>query len=137
MSVIRGLLVNAGVQALVSIVLNLVGDAGLRVSQVGKNGPLAACEHVGFEARPPAFSLGIIVAVAAAALRALGLVVAQQVPVHVTAVLPAAVGVHEQTGRGRLGPKSTLPGRGNQLLGHGGQHVLSAAPAAPSPPPAC
>jgi len=35
------LVVDAGVQALVVIVVKIVGDASLRVDQVGKNGPLA------------------------------------------------------------------------------------------------
>ena len=78
MSVIRGLVINTGVQALVIIVIKIVGDAGLRVGQVGKNESLAAFEHLRFETRPQAFGLGIIVAVAASALRAQGLLVVEQ-----------------------------------------------------------
>ena len=48
------LIVNARVQPLVVIVIKIVGDAGLGVDQVGKNGPLADFEHFGFEARPAA-----------------------------------------------------------------------------------
>ena len=40
-SVIGRLIVDAGVQALVVVVVKIVGDAGLRVGQGGKNGPLA------------------------------------------------------------------------------------------------
>jgi len=49
---IRCLIVNAGVQALVLIVIKILGDAGLGVGHVGKNGPLADLEHFGFEACP-------------------------------------------------------------------------------------
>jgi hypothetical protein len=45
---IRGLVVDAGVQALVIIIIKIVGDAGLGVGQVGKNGPLAQFEYFGF-----------------------------------------------------------------------------------------
>ena len=54
MSVIRRLVANAGVQAVVITVVKIVGDAGLRVGQVGKNGPLAQFEHLGFEPGPEA-----------------------------------------------------------------------------------
>ena len=40
------------------VVIKIVGDAGLRVGQVGKNGPLAEFEHLCFEAGPEAFSRG-------------------------------------------------------------------------------
>ena len=40
-STIGYLVVDAGVPALVVVVVKIVGDAGLRVDQVGKNGPLA------------------------------------------------------------------------------------------------
>jgi len=100
MSVIGCLIVNARVQPLVIIVIKIVGDAGLGVGQVGKNGPLADFEHFGFEAGPEAFGLCVVVAVAlpgttAAALRAHGLVVVQQFAVGVAAVLPAPVRVNE------------------------------------------
>ena len=52
MSAIRRLVANAGVQAVVIVVVKIVGDAGLRVGQVGKNGPLAEFEHLRFEAGP-------------------------------------------------------------------------------------
>jgi hypothetical protein len=67
------MIVDTGVQALVIVVVKLVGHAGLRVGQVGKNGLLVASEDLRFEARPQALSLGVIVAVATA-LRAQGLV---------------------------------------------------------------
>ena len=58
MSAIRRLVANTGVQAVVIVVVKIVGDASLRVGQVGKNGPLAQFEHLGFEAGPEAFGLG-------------------------------------------------------------------------------
>ena len=100
MSVIGRLVADAGVQAFVIVVVKIIGDAGLRVGQVGKNGPLAPFEHLRFEPGPEALGLRIIVTVAlpgttAAALRAQGLVVVEQLAVGLAAVLPAAVGVHE------------------------------------------
>ena len=93
MSMIGRLIADARMQALVIMVVKIVGDAGLRIGQVGKNGPFADFEDLRFEARPPVFGLGVVVAVAATALRALGLVVVEQLPVGVAAVLPAAAGV--------------------------------------------
>ena len=58
-SEIRRLVANAGVESVVIIALKLVGDAGLRVGQVGKNGSLAPFEHLRFAAgaeAPKAFS---------------------------------------------------------------------------------
>ena len=49
---------NTGVQAVVIVVVKIVGGAGLRVGQVGKHRPLAKFEHLGFEAGPEAFGLG-------------------------------------------------------------------------------
>ena len=49
MSAIRRLVANAGVQAVVIVVVKIVGDAALRVGQVGKNGPLTEFEHFRFE----------------------------------------------------------------------------------------
>ena len=57
MSVIRRLVANTGVQAVVIVVVKIVGDAGLRVGQIGKNRPLAGFEHLGFEPRPETFRL--------------------------------------------------------------------------------
>ena len=54
MSVIECLIVDAGVQTLVIVVVKIVGGAGLRVGQVRKNGPLADFEDLRFEARPEA-----------------------------------------------------------------------------------
>ena len=117
-SVIGGLVVDAGMQPLVIVVVKIVGDAGLRVGQVGEKGPLANFEYLRFEAGPQTFGLRVIIAVAlpgttAAALRAHGLVVVQQFAVGIAAVLPALPGttpvrVHEQAGSRRLGPKSPL-----------------------------
>jgi hypothetical protein len=67
---IRGLIANTGVQTLVIIIIKILRDADLRVSQVDKNGPLTDFEHLRFEARPEALSLRVIITVAAAALRA-------------------------------------------------------------------
>jgi len=58
MSAIRRLVANAGVQAVVIVVVKIVGDAGLRVGQVDKNGPLMEFGHLRFEAGPEAFGLG-------------------------------------------------------------------------------
>jgi len=88
MSMIGRLIVDARVQPLVIVVVKIVGHAGLSIGQVSKNGPLAAFQDLRFEARPQALGLGIIVAVAAATLRAQGLVVVQQVAVGIAAVLP-------------------------------------------------
>ena len=146
MSVIRRLIVDTRVQALVIVVVKIIGDAALRVRQIRKNGPLADFEHFGFEARPEAFGLCVVVAVAAAALRAQGLVVVQSFAVGIAAVLPALpgttpVGVDEQAGRGRLRPKGPLQGAGHQFFGHGGSdlpahhllagHVLKGAQVGP------
>jgi hypothetical protein len=49
-SIIRCLIADTGVQALVIIVVKIVGHAGLGVGQIGKNGPLADFEHLRFEA---------------------------------------------------------------------------------------
>ena len=48
------LIVGAGVQAFVIVVVKIAGYATLRVGQVGKKGPLAPFEHLGFESRPRA-----------------------------------------------------------------------------------
>ena len=58
MSAIRHLVANTRVQSVVIVVVKIVGDAGLRVAQVGKNGPLAELEHLRFEAGLEAFGLG-------------------------------------------------------------------------------
>ena len=48
-SAIRCLVTNTGMQAVVIVVVKIVGDAGLRVGQVGKHRPLAEFEHLRFE----------------------------------------------------------------------------------------
>ncbi len=50
MSLIGCLIVDSGVQALVIVVVKIIGDATLRVSQIRKNGPLVDFEHFGFKA---------------------------------------------------------------------------------------
>ena len=112
-SVIGRLVVDAGVQPLVIVVIRIVGDAALRIRQVGKKGPLADFKDFRFGARPQAFGLRVIIAVAAAALLAQGLVAVQQLPIRVAAVLPTLpgttpVGMHEQAWSGQLGPKRPL-----------------------------
>ena len=57
-SAIRRLVANAGVQTVVIVVVKIVGEAGLRVGQVGKHGPLAEFEHLGFDSGPENFRLG-------------------------------------------------------------------------------
>ena len=47
---------NAGVAAFVIIVVKITGDAGLCIGQVGKYGPVAGFELLGFEARPWVFT---------------------------------------------------------------------------------
>jgi hypothetical protein len=69
-SIIERLAADIGVQPLVIVVVKIIGDAGLRIGYVRKNGPLAPFEDLRFEARPQALSLGVIVAVAVLALRA-------------------------------------------------------------------
>ena len=108
MSVIRRLAVDARVQALVTIIVEIGGHAALRVGQVGKNGSLAQFEDLRFQARPPALGLRVIVAVTAAALRAHSLVVVQQVSIGVAAVLPAPVRMNYQARSRRLGIEGAL-----------------------------
>ncbi|NKI89627.1 hypothetical protein HBN54_002225 [Hymenobacter sp. 1B] len=122
------LITDAEVQALVIIPVKIVGDAGLGVGHLGKNRPLAPFEHLGFEPGPQAFGLGIIVAVAAAALRAQGPVLAEQGTVDIATVLPALpgttpVGVDDQARGGRLAEKSPLQGGGHQFFGHTCAHA--------------
>ena len=40
------------------VIVKIAGGAGLRIGQVGENGPFPAFELLGFEAGPEAFSLG-------------------------------------------------------------------------------
>ena len=57
-SVIGSLVVGTGMQPLVIVIVKIIGDAALRIRQVGKNGPLADFKDLRFEARPQAFGLG-------------------------------------------------------------------------------
>jgi hypothetical protein len=59
------------VAALVVIVVKTGSDAGVRIRQVGKDGPVARFKQLSFEARLEALGLGIVVALAAA-IRELG-----------------------------------------------------------------
>ena len=58
MSAIRRLIANTGVQTVVIVVVKIVCDADLRVGQVGKHGPLAEFEHLGFDSGPKNYRLG-------------------------------------------------------------------------------
>ena len=112
-SVIGRLVADTGVQAFVIVVVKIIGHAALRIRQVGKKGALADFQDLRFEARPQAFGLGVVVAVAAAALRAYGSVVVQQLPVGIATILPTLpgttpIGAHKQVRRRRLGPKGAL-----------------------------
>ena len=64
--------------ALVVVVVKIIRDAGLRIGQVRKNGPVTEFEQLRFEAGPQTLGLGMVVALAAAAVQELGLGVAQQ-----------------------------------------------------------
>ena len=88
----RLLVANTGVQAVVIVIVKIVGNAGLRVGQVGKHRPLAEFEHFRFEAGPETFRLSIIVALAAAALRTHGPVPVREGAVGVAAILAALPG---------------------------------------------
>jgi len=101
----RYLVVDAGMQPFVIVVVKIVGDAVLGVGQVGINGPLASFEHLRFEARLQALGLGVIVAVAASALRAQGLVIVEQFAVHLAAVLRAAIRSGRASRAWAAGPK--------------------------------
>ena len=50
MKLIRFLIANAEVAALVVVVVKIIRDAGLRVGQVGKNRPVARFKFLGFQA---------------------------------------------------------------------------------------
>ena len=52
------LIANAGVATLVVVIVKIVRDAGLRIGQVRKNGPVPRFEFFGFEARPETLGLG-------------------------------------------------------------------------------
>ena len=54
MSVVGCLIVDAGVQALVIVVVKIVGHTALRVRQISKNEPLADFDYCSLEARPEA-----------------------------------------------------------------------------------
>ena len=106
--VLRGLVATAGAQAFVRVVVNTVGDACPCVGQAGKNRPLASFAHLRFQARPAAFGLRIVTALAAAALETPRLVVVAQGAGGVAATRPAAVGADEPARRGGLRPKRAL-----------------------------
>ena len=123
MKVIRLLIADTGMSAFVIVVVKIVGHASLRVGQVGENEPVAQFEQFGFEARPEALGLRVVVAVAPAALRELGFGVAQKLFVDLAHVLATPVGVHKQAGRGPLGQQGSLQSGGNQRLRHVSPHL--------------
>ena len=64
MSVIRGLIADAGVQPVVIVVVKINGPLDLRTGEVRKKGPLAALKFLGFEVGPQALGLVVVVAIA-------------------------------------------------------------------------
>ena len=58
MKLIRLLIADAEVAPLVIAIVKMVGHAGLGVGQVGKNGPVAGFELLGFQVGPQASGLG-------------------------------------------------------------------------------
>ena len=70
MSELGELIIEAGVQALILVVVKISSSAGSGVSQVGEHGLFAAFQLLGLKAGPAAFGLGIIVSLTAAALLA-------------------------------------------------------------------
>ena len=104
--------------------VKIVGNAGLRVSQVGRNEPVTGFELLIFQAQPPAFGLRIVVAFAASDIvRELGQGLAQQGLVGVAHVLSAPVGVHEEAGGGPIGQQIPMQITGNQCFDHIGAHL--------------
>ena len=77
------------------VVVKIIGDADLRVGQVGKNGSLAEFKYLRFEPRPAAFGLRVVIAVAVPTLRAHRPVLVQEGAIGVATILPTAVGVDE------------------------------------------
>ena len=47
---VRLMIANTGVATLVVVIVKIVRDAGLRIGQVCKNGPVLSFEFLGFEA---------------------------------------------------------------------------------------
>ena len=123
MKLIRFLIADAGVATFVVIVVKIRDDAGLGTGQVGEDGPVAGFEFLSFQARLQAFRLGIVVAFAASAVRALGPGVAQQRLVGVAHVLPASVGVDNEAGGRPLSQQRPLQGADDQSSGHAGPHL--------------
>ena len=110
------------------IVVKIVSDAGLRVGQVGKNGPLAEFKHLCFESGPEAFRRLVVVAVTAPALRAHRPVLMQKGAVSVAAILATLPGttpvrVDEEAWGGRLRQKSALQGRSDEFFEDRDPHV--------------
>ena len=90
---IRLLIADVGVAPLVVTIVKMAGDAGLGISQVGKNGPVAGFELLGFQAGPQASGLGRTF---------LGIVVAFALPgTTSSAVLELSLGVGQV---GKNGP---------------------------------
>ena len=98
---IRLLVANTGVATVMIIVINIRGDADLGIRYIGKDGPVAGFEHLGFEAGPEAFGLGVVVAFAPPAVRGLGFGPVQQGFVGVAHVLPPRSECTIRPGAGR------------------------------------
>jgi hypothetical protein len=58
LNLIKILVANAGVATVMIVVIKILGDAGLGIRQIGKDGPVAGFERLSFEAGPAAFGLG-------------------------------------------------------------------------------
>src|ERR1039458_7478515 len=79
---------------------------------------VAAVDQFLLEGAPERFHGGIVVAVAFAAHGSDGLCVLQRLPVVVTGVLDAAVGMKHQAGGGLTMSQGHAPGGQNQFGGH-------------------
>ena len=110
---VQHLVVNAGVQAIAATLVEIINAAELGVGQVDKDEPFAEFRDLRFETLPPAFGLCALVIVATA-LRVQYLMGVEPLPISVTTVLPAPVGIHEQARRGRLCPRGALESSGDQ-----------------------
>lgn len=82
----------AGLQALVMVIVKISSGAGLGTGYVGKGGPRAVFQRFGFKAGPVASGPGVVVALAATALHAQRLGLVQQDAVSVTGGGPNSVG---------------------------------------------
>ena len=121
--------------ALVVVVVDVVAEFEAGLSQAEK---AAAVEQFGFEPALEELGLGVVVAAAASALRAHGLVILPQLPISVAAVLPAATRVGPvAVGQRPMHDIADLQGRGGTALPATGpllQPALQLAGSAAWPP---